>query len=238
MCGRYALDANLTSFRNRFHLERAHARDYHPRYNIAPTQEIWAILFDGIERKIQPMRWGLVPSWSKASSIGSRMINARAETLADNRVFNVLLQNKRCLIPATGFYEWRKLGKERIPTYITLRNQEPFAFAGLWDTWKSPSGELVESCTIITTKPNSLIAPIHDRMPVILSEEAESLWLSPPNDKYEVLTSLLTPFPEGSMRAYEVSKQVNSPRNDNPTCIEPAIQKPNIFDNFFSEEAH
>ena len=184
------------------------------------------------------MRWGLVPSWSKASSIGSQMINARAETLVDNRLFKVLLQNKRCLIPATGFYEWRKQGGERIPTYITLRDQEPFAFAGLWDTWESPSGELVRSCTIITAESNSLIAPIHNRMPVILPEEAESLWLNPSNDEREVLTSLLTSFPKGSMQAYEVSRQVNSPRNDNPACIEPVIQRPNIFDNLFFEEAH
>lgn len=238
MCGRYALNANLTSLRNRFHLENVYTHDYHPRYNIAPTQEIWTILFDGTERKVHPMRWGLVPSWSKAGSIGSQMINARAETLVDNRVFKVLLQNKRCLIPATGFYEWRKQGKERIPTYITLRDQELFAFAGLWDTWESPSGELVRSCTIITAESNSLIAPIHNRMPVILSEEAESLWLNPSNDEREVLTSLLTSFPNGSMQAYEVSRQVNSPRNDNPACIEPVIQRPNIFDNLFFEEAH
>ena len=164
------------------------------------------------------MQWGLVPSWAKDPSIGNKMINARAETLAEKPSFKGLIGKRRCLVLADGFYEWRKEGKGKIPMRFTLRGGEPFSFAGLWDSWKKPAGGELFSFTIITTQANNLLRPIHERMPVILNKEGEEKWLDP---DFKEIHELLVPYPVEMMEFYDVSKLVNSPRNDLPQCISP-----------------
>ena len=217
MCGRYTLAADAELIEGRFDVQLAGLPRI-PRYNVAPTQDVLTIAGQG-PRRAGMMRWGLVPSWAKDISVGNRMINARAETLAKRPAFRTALQRRRCLVVADGFYEWASVGNHRIPMRFTLKSGEPFAFAGLWERWKAPSGEDILSCTIITTSPNAVMQPVHDRMPVMLSSEAESLWLDADAQDTETLTRLLVPFPAEEMDAYEVSSLVNSPRNDLPECI-------------------
>lgn len=211
MCGRYTLITNVETVAETFGV--APTIETTPRYNIAPTQDIVAILNNG-SRHMDLLRWGLIPSWAKEESIGSRMINARAETLAEKPSFKPLLRGKRCLIIADGFYEWQSDGKNKTPMYITLQNNQPFAFAGLWDLWKSSDGRQVQSCTIITTEPNELMASIHNRMPAILRPGAYEDWLNPQLRDEHVLTHWLKPYPTELMKARPVSKLVNNPRND------------------------
>jgi len=198
-----------------------------PRYNIAPTQNIAAILNkESPGRVLTEMRWGLIPAWADDPKIGNRMINARAETLAEKPSFKRSLAKKRCLIPADGFYEWKKNGKAKTPMRITLKNQEVFAFAGLWDTWnKNPKGETVNSCTIITCEANSFMKSIHDRMPVILRKEAEDDWLDLNIIEPAKLLKLLSPYPAKELTAYVVSSMVNSPRYDGPECVKPLLRR-------------
>ena len=170
------------------------------------------------------MRWGLIPSWAKSASGGSRMINARAETLAERPSFRTALQRRRCLVLADGFYEWQGKGSSKRPMRITTASGEPFAFAGLWDGWRDPKGEVVRSCTIITTSANELLSPIHDRMPVILTRELEPLWLDQDIQASAALTDVLVPHPANVMEAYEVSTLVNSPANDRPEMVVPVGQ--------------
>jgi putative SOS response-associated peptidase YedK len=165
------------------------------------------------------LRWGLIPSWAKDESIGSRMINARAETLAEKPSFKGLLRSKRCLIVADGFYEWKQENGSKIPMYMTLKSGEPFAFAGLWDLWKSPDGEHIRSCTIITTEPNDLVAPIHNRMPAILLPGAYADWLDPDMRDEQALSHWLAPYPAEEMTARPVSRLVNDPKRDSPELI-------------------
>jgi putative SOS response-associated peptidase YedK len=219
MCGRYTLQTDVYSLVERFAF-RAADLAYAPRYNIAPSQQVLALINDG-ENRAEFLRWGLIPSWAKEAAIGNRMINARAETVAEKPSFRRALQKRRCLVLADGFYEWKKEGKKKTPMYITLKSREPFGLAGLWETWKAPSGETIRSCTIITTTPNALMEPIHNRMPVILLREAESLWLDRAIEGPEALTQLLVPYPGKAMAAYAVSPLVNSPANDTAACIEP-----------------
>ncbi|GCE10954.1 SOS response-associated peptidase [Tengunoibacter tsumagoiensis] len=184
-------------------------------YNIAPTQDIVAIL-NQEEPQLDFLRWGLIPSWAKEESIGSKMINARAETLAEKPSFKRLLHSKRCLIVADGFYEWSQEAgsKHKTPMYITLEDQEPFAFAGLWDVWKDSTGQAVRTCTIITTEPNELMQSIHNRMPVLLPREARDAWIDPRMHDEQALLHLLKPYPSSAMVARPVSRLVNDPRND------------------------
>jgi putative SOS response-associated peptidase YedK len=167
--------------------------------------------------------WGLIPSWAKDPEIGNRMINARAETLAQKPSFRSAFQRRRCLVLADGFYEWQKSpsSKSKIPMCIKLRDSSPFAFAGLWEIWHSPDGSEIRSCTIITTEPNELMKPIHNRMPVILSPQVYQDWLNPGNGKPDRLSSYLVPYPSDQMIAYPVSNTVNNPKNDTPECIRP-----------------
>ena len=165
-----------------------------PGTTIAPSQQVLTVVNDG-QRRAETMRWGLIPFWAKDPKIGYRMINAVGETAAAKPAFRAAFKRRRCLVLADGFFEWRKEGKSKIPTYIFLRSHEPFAFAGLWETWKSPEGGTIWSCSIVTTKPNDLIAPIHNRMPVMLSQETEPLWLDPMTEEADTLTPLLTPLP-------------------------------------------
>ena len=175
MCGRYSLIAGIGELQERFDFDGPELTHV-PRYNIAPTQMALSVT-NGGRRRGSYMRWGLIPSWAKSASVGSRMINARAETLAERPSFRTALQRRRCLVLADGFYEWQGKGSSKRPMRITTASGEPFAFAGLWDGWRDPKGEVVRSCTIITTSANQLLSPIHDRMPVILTRELEPLWL-------------------------------------------------------------
>jgi putative SOS response-associated peptidase YedK len=219
MCGRFTLTSDLDRLTEHFAF-RATNLSYTPRYNIAPSQPVLTLI-DAQERRAGFLRWGLVPSWAKDPSIGDRMINARAETVAEKPSFRRALQKRRCLVLANGFYEWRKEGKKKTPLFIALKSQEPFGFAGLWETWKSSTGEVMHSCTIITTTPNALMESIHNRMPVILPRAAEEAWLDRTVEDPQSLLRLLAPYPAEEMVAYPVSQLVNSPRNDTPTCIEP-----------------
>jgi putative SOS response-associated peptidase YedK len=221
MCGRFTLTRNLKELAERFSASvPSDATPTTPRYNIAPTQNVIVVSDDG-QRRLQPMRWGLIPSWAKDPAIGNRMINARAETLADKPSFRNALKKRRCIIPADGFYEWQKLGKVKQPVHIVLKTREPFGFAGLWEHWKSPEGEEILTCTIITTEANDLLKTVHDRMPVILTREAEGVWLDPKIQEPEKLLPLLKQFPSEAMEYYPVSRQVNSPAVDQPGNIEP-----------------
>ena len=167
------------------------------------------------------MRWGLIPSWAKSASVGNRMINARAETVAEMPSFRTALQRRRCLVLADGFYEWQGKASSRRPMRITMASGEPFAFAGLWDTWRDPKGEVVRSCAIITTSANESLSPIHDRMPVILPRELESLWLDHDIQDPTALDGILRPYPAEAMEVHEVSSMVNSPANDGPEVVVP-----------------
>lgn len=187
------------------------------RYNIAPTQNIAAIQGDG-SGKIRKLRWGLVPFWADDPSIGNRMINARGETLNEKPSFKKLIKSRRCLIIATGFYEWKKSGKEKIPYYIKMKDGKPFTFAGLWDVWNKGE-EPLTTATIITTVPNEMISDIHNRMPAIIMPEHRELWLSTETVSIEMLLAAIGPYPADEMEAYPVSKAVNNPRNDYPELL-------------------
>ncbi|NGQ95608.1 SOS response-associated peptidase [Brevibacillus sp. SYP-B805] len=218
MCGRFSLFANPLMFMSEFEIDNL-PFDWHPRYNIAPGQMIPAIIADGGRRRVGQLRWGLVPSWAKEEKIGYSMINARAETLAAKPAFRQLFRRKRCIIPADGFYEWKRTEKGKQPMRITMKDGSLFAFAGLYDTWMRPDGEKLSTCTIITTQPNELVADIHDRMPVILRPEDMDIWLDREKFDADMLHSLLVPYNAAKMKAYPVSSIVGSPKNDVPACI-------------------
>ena len=222
MCGRYSLATDIEGLADRFDF-RPTELTYRARFNVAPTQQVLTVTNNGLENQAQLMKWGLIPFWAKDPSIGNRMINARAETVGENRVFRQAFQARRCLVIADGFYEWMKDGNSKVPMRIILTSGEPFGFAGLWETWKSVDGEPVQSCTIITTSPNELMEPIHNRMPVILPRGAESIWLDQDQRDKDTLASLLIPYASTEMEAYPVSTLVNSPKNDVPDIIARAV---------------
>ena len=217
MCGRFAQIA-LADFLKGFDLHDF-SFDIGVHYNIAPTQDITVLI---MRDRIIPetMRWGLIPSWSKDESIGSKMINARGETVTEKPSFRSALKKRRCIIPADGFYEWRQMTAGKQPYFIRLKSQETFCFAGLFESWQSPTGEKINTCTIITTTPNSVLEPIHNRMPVIIPKSQYGVWLNIETPTAVVL-GLLVPYPSDEMEAYEVSTLVNSPKNDIPACIQP-----------------
>lgn len=200
--------------------------DFTPRYNIAPSQNAPVILNEN-EKSIQLLRWGLIPSWAKDPKIAYQLYNARAETIAEKPSFRNAFKKRRCLIPADGFYEWRMEsdGKTKTPMRVRLKSKEPFTFAGLWETWKDPQEKESRTFTIITTEPNEVLQPIHNRMPVIMKPEDEEAWLDPQAD-LKHLTKILMPYSSNAMEAYAVSKLVNSPKHDSPDCIEPAVLPP------------
>ena len=218
MCGRFTLTIDINSVAKAFNVPVPPSQQTGPRYNIAPSQNVVSLLSNGAVH-LDLLRWGLIPSWAKDESIGSKMINARAETLAEKASFKRLLTSKRCLVVADGFYEWRKERSGKTPMYITLKDHEPFAFAGLWDTWKSPDGEQIHTCTLITTEPNELVASIHNRMPAILSSEAQKEWLDSSLHDEHVLLPLLAPYPAAEMTARPVSRLVNNPQYDSAELI-------------------
>jgi putative SOS response-associated peptidase YedK len=225
MCGRFSQFKEFREIRLRFDPDGLGA-DWdeslflQPRYNIAPSQIVLVVMSDGAKR-LRPMIWGLVPAWAKDRTIGQKMINARAETLAEKPSFKRLLFTRRLIVPATGFYEWAKEGKRKVPMHFKLRNDDVFGFAGLWDRWKSLDGpgRDFESFTIVTTTPNELLATVHPRMPAILKRDDEERWLDPELKDAAALLSMLRPYPAGEMEGYEVSRAVNSPLNNGPECI-------------------
>ncbi|WP_033542592.1 SOS response-associated peptidase [Planococcus sp. CAU13] len=221
MCGRFALYADYKMILERFDIDQAsfEEEEYEPSYNIAPSQQVAAVISDGSSNRLGKLQWGLIPPWAKEAKIGYKMINARAETAAEKPSYRNAFKKKRCLIIADSFYEWRKEETGKKPMLIKMKSDEPFAFAGLWESWKSPEGETVYSCSILTTSPNNVMESIHDRMPVILSKEAEKIWLDPDVQDIGLLESLLKPFDAAEMEAYEVSDQVNSPKNNTPELI-------------------
>ena len=221
MCGRYSLVADMSELALRFDFEGG-GETRPPRFNIAPTQEVLAVTRDAGDSRnaARAMRWGLIPFWAKDPSIGNRMINARAETVDTSPAFRRAFERRRCLVVADGFYEWLKVGKDRVPMRVSLSSGEPFAFAGLWETWRSPDGQPVASCTIITTTPNAVMEPVHNRMPVILPRDAEGVWLDATGAHSTAeLKELLAPYAGPDLEVYEVSKLVNSPRNDTPEVL-------------------
>ena len=221
MCGRFTITADISALQESFPWLGI-SPGLEPRYNIAPSQPVAVVANDG-KNRLDFFTWGLIPSWAKDPSIGSRMINARAETLAEKPSFRSAFRRRRCLVLADGFYEWRDDGgKSKTPMYIRLEDGTPFAFAGLWEMWNAPDGSQVLSTTIITTEPNPLLAKIHNRMPVILPEKAHALWLQTGEADPKELSELLRPYPAEEMVAYPVSKLVNSPGNDIPAVIAPA----------------
>jgi putative SOS response-associated peptidase YedK len=224
MCGRFTLTLTGEQLALAFPWLGI-AADLTPRYNIAPSQMV-AVVPNRHERQLERFRWGLIPFWAKDPAIGNRMINARAETLAEKPSFRSAYSRRRCLVLADGFYEWqsRPGQKRKTPFYIRLASQDPFGFAGLWDSWRSPDGSRIESCTIITTRPNELLAPIHNRMPVVLHPEAYSQWLDPAELPPSALQPLLRPYPASEMIAFPVSTVVNDPRNDVEECTIPCTE--------------
>ncbi len=216
MCGRFTLAVDINTIAKTFGV--APSVEAAPRYNIAPTQEVVSILSNGTAH-LEWLQWGLIPSWAKDASIGSKMINARAETLAEKPSFKRLLRSRRCLVPADGFYEWKKERSGKTPMYITLKDGGPFAFAGLWDLWRDPDGRQIRTCTLITTEPNAVVAPIHDRMPVILPPEARDLWLDNAIQDEHALLPLLSPYPAEAMTARAVSRLVNNPKSEGAELI-------------------
>jgi len=220
MCGRYRLTAKERWLSDYFNLDPEDV-EWVARWNVAPTQEVATIRQDRKEPKrlFALMRWGLIPYWAKDASVGNKAINAVSETAAEKPLFRDAMRRRRCMVPADGFYEWKKLGaKKKQPYNIGLADDGLFAFAGLWDRWKDPSGKAVESCTILTTEANALLKDIHDRMPVILQPEDYDLWLDPGITNPERVIDLLKPFEAKQMRVYSVSTTVNSVENDGPEC--------------------
>lgn len=223
MCGRFVKKSTKEELRARFGFQNTPPQDtlFDARYNIAPSQEHPIIIVSEDKRVITSMKWGLVPYWSKDPKIGYKMINARAEGVHEKPSFKTPLRKKRCLVPADGFYEWSKAdNKTKIPYYFRLKSDEPFAFAGLWDVWER-DGQTLRSFTIITTEPNELMEPIHNRMPVILEEKDEARWLDPELTNPSEILPLLKPYPTDLMEYFRVSTIVNSPKNDVPECLIP-----------------
>ena len=219
MCGRITFRASGKDLATLFDL--AEAADLEPRYNVAPTQPVLAVraAANGTGRELVTLRWGLIPSWGDDPKIGYKLINARAETVAQKPSFRSAFKVRRCLVPVNGYYEWKKEGKVKQPFYFHRRDDRPFAFAGLWEHWEGSEGELVDSCTILTTEANELARPIHDRMPVILDATDFATWLDPAGD-LERCQALLRPYAREGMEAYAVSSLVNNPRNQGPQCVE------------------
>ena len=216
MCGRYTLITDRQGIQQRFGVS-TEGIDVAPKYNVAPTQEVLVITNEG-KGHAELVRWGLVPWWTKDVSVGNRMINLRDDSLEKAR-FSSMFQKRRCLVLADGFYEWLREGPRRIPLRFVLKSGDLFAFAGLWSVWKSPEGQWMRSCSIITTGPNALMEQVHNRMPVILPRDDEELWIAPGVADATPLLGLLKPLDASEMDAYEVSTLVNSAYNDVPDCI-------------------
>lgn len=218
MCGRFAQRTPSKKIAKKFKVEEV--PPLAERYNVAPTQAVLAVREGGDAREAAFFKWGLVPRWAKDPAIGNRLINARSETVTEKPSFREAFGRRRCLVPVDGFYEWSRRGDRKRPFYFHMRDGEPFAIAGLWERWEGEGGPL-ETCTLLTTEANELLAPHHDRMPVILRPEDYEMWLDPDLRATGHLAALLQPYPHAEMSAYAVSALVNSPSNDSPRCVEP-----------------
>ncbi|WP_040949936.1 SOS response-associated peptidase [Gorillibacterium massiliense] len=222
MCGRYTIIVSLEELIVRFQIDEWNAAHYKPRYNLAPGQAVYAVVEDHEgKHRLGELKWGLVPSWSKDEKSGFKMINARAETADIKPAFKMLLERKRCLIPADGYYEWKKTENgAKQPYRFRLKSGKLFAMAGLYDSWISPEGSRLSTCTILTTVPNRLTGEVHDRMPVILKPEHEGLWLNREIRSAEPLKPLFAPYPEDEMETYPVDPRVGNVATEGPACIE------------------
>lgn len=219
MCGRFSLFANFQEIEERFSQATFDADDYEESYNIAPSQMVLSVINDGSKNRLGFLKWGLIPPWAKDEKIGYKMVNARSETVHEKPSFRNALKNKRCLIVADSFYEWKRTDERKVPMRIKMKTDELFAMAGLWESWKNPNGKLVHTCTILTTEPNDLMSTIHDRMPVILKKADEQDWLNPTVKNGDDLKRYMVPLEDGLLEAYEVSDKVNSPKNNDPGLI-------------------
>lgn len=219
MCGRYRLTAKERYLRDHFGLDDDPS--WTPRWNIAPTQPVAVVRQDAKRphRNFSLVRWGLIPYWAKDPSVGFKTINAQSETAAEKPAFREAMRRRRCLVPADGFYEWQKISaKEKQPYNFGMIDDSVFAFAGLWESWRSPADEAIETCTILTTKPNALVAGVHDRMPAVLMPENYDLWLDPGITEPSRVMECLTPIDARLMKKYPVSTRVNRAENDDPEC--------------------
>lgn len=228
MCGRYVLKRkDLEEMLRQFGIRSL--EEFHSRYNIAPTTTVPAIRTkqDG-QREAAGLRWGLVPSWAKDASAGARLCNARAEGIADKPAFRHAFRKKRCVVPASGFYEWQTLGRMKLPWYFARTDEAPLPFAGLWETWKRPDGAWLDTCSLITTSANGVVGRVHNRMPVILDESAIDSWLDPQIQDPVALMPLLRPYPETRMTGIPVNPRVNRIENEGPECLEPAEPPPRV----------
>jgi len=221
MCGRYTLKTPVERLAEKFQFPEI--IPLKPRYNIAPSQSVAVVrrFPDDRDRKLAMLRWGLLPLWVKDLSKVQQPINAKAETAAEKPMFRDAFKRRRCLVPADGFYEWKQDGGRKQPVYIRMKDGEPFAIAGLWEHWEGQDGQVIESCTLLTTEPNDVLAPIHNRMPVILDPKDYAQWLDPDLQTADGVKPLLRPYPSDLMTVYSISLRVNNPRNDDSQCLEP-----------------
>ena len=220
MCGRFTITLEPAFFQQELDLGKVPSK-WTPRYNTAPSQNI-PVVTNPSARDVVMLRWGLIPSWAKDPAIGSRMINARSETIQEKPSFMNAFKQQRCLILADGFYEWQKSshrGMPKTPYYFQLAEGAPFAFAGIWETWRSPEGDPIRSCSIITFPPNDLVASVHNRMPVMLDKTTCWNWLT--EQSTDALQAMLAPYPAEKMRAHPVGLAVNNPHNDSSECVQP-----------------
>jgi putative SOS response-associated peptidase YedK len=218
MCGRFAQRTDAKRLAKAFRVEDV--PEVEPRYNVAPTQQILGVYESVDGREIKYFKWGLIPSWAKDPSIGAKLINARSETVTEKPSFREAFKKRRCIIPADGFYEWQRTGSSKQPFFFRMHDDRPFGFAGLWEQWKDKQGgEVIESCTILTTEANELLQTVHDRMPVILHPQDYELWLDEDVRKQGFREELLRPFPASEMVSYPVSTLVNSTRNHGAELI-------------------
>ena len=224
MCGRFTLKTPVERLSEKFQFPEI--IPLKPRYNIAPSQAVAVVrlLPDDTGRKLAMLRWGLLPAWVKDPAKVQQPINAKAETAAEKPMFRDAFKRRRCLVPADGFYEWKQEGGRKQPVYIHMKDGEPFAIAGLWEHWEGQDGQVIESCTLLTTEPNDVLAPIHNRMPVILDPKDYGQWLDPDQQAADGVKPLLCPYPPEAMTYFPVNLRVNNPRNNDVLCIEPLPQ--------------
>ena len=235
VCNRYRLTHSKQYLTERFEASDDSGMEDHPRYNIAPTQQVLIVRKEKGEkvRHLTTMRWGLIPSWAKDMSIGNKTLNARSETVTTTPAFRESIRKKRCLIPADGFYEWRKMGSVKQPYCFEVGDGEVFAFAGLWDEWTSPDGEIIESCTILTTGPNALVEDLHDRMPVIVPPEKYDQWLDPDVTDFAEIRDILKPYEATAMRRHPVSTRLNNVKNEDAEAAAPVMLETPKQDSLF-----
>jgi putative SOS response-associated peptidase YedK len=221
MCGRFAQRSDPKRLAREFKV--AEVPNVEARYNIAPTQDILSVRRTEDGREAAMLKWGLVPSWAKDISIGSKLINARSETVTEKPSFREAFMKRRCIIPADGFYEWQRTGGKKQPYFFRMQDQHPFGFAGLWEKWKAIDGQVLETCIILTTEANEVLQPVHDRMPVILHSDDYDLWLDDDTRKLDLIMELLCPYPSSEMISYPVSTQVNNTSNFGADLIAPLV---------------